>query len=291
VIDTESLSILDLLLWLGKGTEVGKRLNISQSTVSRKAAAASTAFDLELSRSNEGWGVVGDPQLLRLERVVHQTRRFLRQKDLRLDADPWLGGALLSTVPARKWTLGRFHHLSHHQPLRLLRERILDFWLTILTDEVKHSDCSDLVCFELGSVPLTFIVAADHPLADQANLALNDLLRYPRLNLASGMLPAFENEVRHRGLWDTPQSTQYYNEADWEGRTSEEAALLYGHTFTLELNPSFKPLDYNLDLIMPIALVVHRDMSEHPATEALLKWLRDRLQEKACDHANLQLAA
>jgi hypothetical protein len=42
---------------------------------------------------------------------------------------------------------------------------------------------------------------------------------------------------------------------------------------------------------MPIALVVHRDMSEHPATEALLKWLRDRLQEKACDHANLQLAA
>lgn len=291
MVDAEALAILDLLLWLGKGAEVGERLNIAQSTVSRRATAASCAFDMVLKRSNEGWDLVGDPQLLRLERIVHQTRRFLKKLDLRIDADPWLGRALLSMPRPDKWILGRFHYLSHHQPLRLLRERILDCWLTVLKDECVQGDCADLVFFELGAVPLAIIGAADHPLADQPNLMLNDLLRFPRLNLQSGVLPAFENVMRHRGLWDNQQSPQYYNEEDWEGRATKEAALLYGHTFVLELNPSLKPLDYDLDLTMPIALVVHRDVAEQPATKNLLNWLQKRLKDKACDHPSLLLAS
>lgn len=292
LVDVEALNSLDLLLWLGRGAEVSERLNVNQSTVSRKASAAAKTFDMVLKRASDGWELLGDPLLVRMERAVHQVRRFKVQSGLRVDADPWLGPLLLQALhDGGSWISGRYHHLSHHQPLRLLRERVLDGWVTVLKQECLQGDHSDLVIVDLAELPLALMARGDHPLTQHAGLNLNDLLRFPRLNLASGVLPCLEAEIRHRGLWDSPVMAHTYSPEDWEGRAEQEAALLYGHGFTQMLHPWLKPLPYDLDLSLTLALVVHRDVAQHAAIEELLTSLRHQLRSKAQHHPDLELVA
>ena len=291
MVEVDALSALDLLLWLGRGAEVSARLQMNQSTVSRKAAAASKAFDLKLKRTSEGWDLLGDLELVRLERLVHQVWRLKQIQGLRLDADAWLGQSLLNGDQSPGLITGCYHHLNHHQPLRLLRERVLDGWLTILGKECLNGDYADLTIMELGELPLELLVDHAHPLTQQSGLELNDLLRFPRLNQASGVVPWFEAEVRNRGLWDSPVTARYYSPDDWEGRTATNAAILYGHSLTRTLHPSLVPLNFALGLRVPISLVVHRQNAEQAAVQQLKNWLAVQLAQHAAQHPELQLAA
>lgn len=243
-----------------------------------------------LKRNKDGWEIQGDPQLVRLERGVHQFHRLLRAQGLRLEADQWLGQTLLKGQIPAGWILGRYHYLTHHQPLRLIRERILDAWLTVLDHECRLSDTSDLVIIELASLPLRLLADQRHPLVFGQNLQLSDLLRYPRTNLATGITPWLENEIRHRGLWDTPITANYYSSEDWEGRAANQAAILYGHDLTLEINPWLKPLDYALNLPLQISLILHQDLASHAIVHQLAGWIKQQLQARQKLYPDLKLA-
>lgn len=290
MVSVEELCVLDALLWLGRGSEVSARLNINQSTVSRKAAAAARAFDMVLQRNSDGWHLLGDPFLLRLERHVHQAQRIRKICGLRLDADPWLGPVLLPSPTLGPWIMGCYHYLAHHQPLRLLRERVLDGWLTVLKGEIVTGNCSELAIIDLGSMPMQLMSGKDHPLVGEAKLDMADLLRFPRLNLPSGVVPVLEAVIRDSGLWDSPVLTHFYCPEDWEGKAVDQAALVYGHPLLTDLNPAMRPLDYSLGATYPIALVVHRDLADHPATEALVASLIQKLKAKQARYPELVLA-
>lgn len=247
MVGLDDLTTLDLLLWLGRGAAVSKRLKVNQSTVSRKAAAVADTFDMLLQRNSDGWELMGDPQLVRMERHVHQISRLRKGCDLRLDADPWLGPALLSAPRCGAWITGCYRFCSHHRPVRLLHERVLDCWLTVLSQEIAPIQRSELTVIELGSMPLQLTVARDHPLAQEHSLDLGDLLRFPRLNLPSGVLPTLESMIRENGLWDSPQMVEHYSPDDWEGKAAHEAGLLYGHALLHAMAPQLRPLAYPIN--------------------------------------------
>lgn len=279
MVEFTDLLCLDLLLWLGRGQDVAQRLDINQSTVSRKATAAAKKLDMHLQRNSYGWELLGDPLLVRMERQVHQTRRLMKNSDIRLDADPWLGPVLLGSTPRfDTWITGRYHHLSHHQPLHLLRERVLDGWLTVLSNEIGNNYGPDLTIIKLGSMPIQLTATHTHPLSGERGISLGDLLRFPRLNLPSGVVPVLESTIRDHGLWDSPVIAHSYSPEDWDDRAPSEVTLLYGHPLLHTMKPNLVPLDFDLKATYPIALVLHRELAAHPATETLIASLVQKLE-------------
>ena len=165
-----------MAIWLQSGKQVGERFHQHQTTVSRNLKKCSEIFGLSFQKSSGQWSVDGDPQLLNLERKVHQCARFLQKAPLRLDVSFCLVGDLVSPAPSG-WLIGRSKNLGTPHSQHLLMTNVVDAWLCPL----HEAPCGDRPgILHLCHLPMRLLVFPDHPLLKRAELTLDQVKEYPR---------------------------------------------------------------------------------------------------------------
>ena len=287
VIDLDALACLDGLLWLRTGEEVGRRLDLSQPTISRNARKALDRFGMELIKRDGEWDLRGEDPILAGERQVHQQARWLGHRPLRLEATYWSGPLLASPVPAG-WVLGLSNIVGAPRNIELLRQRIVDVWIAGLPD-VPPPDDPAFQTLPLSQMPLHCVVRAGHPLLQSSNLRFEDLAPYPSLALPSGAYPLVEKALKRVGLWSTPVRMKRYDRRLWEGRTEEDLTIGYATQLSLAVTgDDMRVLPLRLPIRTGDALVVRREFADAPPFLALLGTLRERVLALAQQHSELE---
>ncbi|QCH14471.1 hypothetical protein CB0101_05640 [Synechococcus sp. CB0101] len=280
MVEQDVLAALDGLLWLRTGDAVAERLGISQSSVSRLANRCLRLFDIQGKKLDGEWDLIGDEPLLAAERQVHQAARWRGHRPLRLEATYWSGPLICNPVPAG-WTLGLCNIVGVQRNWALLRERIVDGWLSGLPDLPAPHD-PDLTSLTLCEMPVHCLVGQGHPLLDRSSLSWNDLTAFPSLALPAGAYPKVEQALRKLGLWSSPVRMKRYQRQLWEGKTEQELTIGYGTALSLELSgASMQRLPLQLPIQSGEALVVRRDYAVTPQFQQLARTLHARLSQLA----------
>lgn len=287
MIDLDTLAALDGLQWLRTGEEVEKRFGVSASTVSRQSHRCLERFGVQLERRQGEWHVVGDTTLLQMQRRVHQTARWLGRRPLRLEATYW-SGPLLATPTPERWILGLSSIVGVPRNFQLVRERIVDAFLTGLPD-LPEPDDPDLTALVLSAMPVFFVAAADHPLAAQTRVTLEEIARFPSLALPPGSYPRVEMALRRIGLWNDPVRMTRYQRDVWEGRAEAELTIGYGTPLSLAVSgEGLVRLPLELPFRSGEALVVRREFVEQADLAALRRLLLERLNQLALLHPEIR---
>lgn len=287
MIDLDTLAALDGLQWLRTGEEVEKRFGVSASTVSRQSHRCLQRFGVQLERQQGEWEVVGDTTLLKMQRRVHQTARWLGRRPLRLEATYW-SGPLLATPTPERWILGLNSIVGVPRNFQLVRERIVDAFLTGLPD-LPAPDDPELTALVLSAMPVFFVAAADHPLASQSQVTLEEIARFPSLALPPGSYPQVEQALRRIGLWNDPVRMTRYRRDLWEGRAEAELTIGYGTPLSLAVSGgALVRLPLELPFRSGEALVVRREFLDQAALVALRQLLLERLTQLALIHPEIQ---
>ena len=290
MIDLDTLAAFDGLQWLRTGEEVEKRFGVSGSTISRQSQRCLRRFGLRLERREGEWHVVGDTTLLQMERRVHQTARWVGHRPLRLEATYW-SGPLLATPTPPGWILGLSSIVGIPRNFQLVRDRIVDAFLTGLPD-LPEPDDPDLTALVLSSMPVFFVAAPDHPLRGQSRLSLAEIARFPSLALPPNSYPRVEAGLRRIGLWNDPVRMNRYRRDLWEGRAEADLTIGYGTPLSLEVSGgSLVRLPLELPFRSGEALVVRRESLDHPKLLALHQLLLGRLRELAQRHPEIEVLA
>ena len=287
MIDLDTLAALDGLQWLRTGEEVEKRFGVSASTVSRQSHRCLQRFGVQLERHQGEWEVVGDTTLLQMQRRVHQTARWLGRRPLRLEATYW-SGPLLATPTPERWILGLNSIVGVPRNFQLVRERIVDAFPTGLPD-LPEPDDPELTALVLSTMPVFFVAAADHPLAAQTRVTLEEIARFPSLALPPGSYPLVEMALRRIGLWNDPVRMTRYRRDLWEGRAEAELTIGYGTPLSLAVSgEGLVRLPLELPFRSGEALVVRREFVEQADLAALRQLLLERLKQLALIHPEIQ---
>ena len=289
MVDQDCLAALDGLLWLRTGDEVVRRFGFSRAAVSRRSRRCLELFGLELQRTEGEWSTVGQHPLLPLEREIHQLARWQGLRPLRLEATYW-SGPLLCTPPPQGWMLGLSNIVGVERNLRLLRERIVDAFVTGLPDRPAADD-PDLSVIVLSEMPVFFVARADHPLAgSRTPLSLAEIAQYPSLGLPEGAYPLVEQALRTIGLWNDPVRMHRYRRDRWEGRAEADLCIGYGTPLSMAISGGeLVRLPLELPFRSGDALVVRRTFAEHPELQTLHRHLLARLKTLALDHPELKV--
>lgn len=156
MVTLDQLAALDLLLWQGSGERAAQLGGTNQSTISRRCRATLQVFGLSLQRGSVGWSIRGECELLHLERRVHQRARFLGRLPLRLQVPFWTRSTVLRHIPdgicANTFSSG----VVCENPVRLLRERVIDAALVPSCQLPEASD--DLLLVPLYGRPIELTV-------------------------------------------------------------------------------------------------------------------------------------
>ena len=276
VVGVELLEALDGLIWLRTGHQVAARFNLNQSTVSRNSKKCAEDFCLSLVRRQSEWSLEGDPTLLNLERYVHQVSRWRENKPLRLEAQHWSAPLLCAPIPSG-WIAGSLNFLEYDRPLKLLKERVIDAWITSYPDALSDDD-PDFTAIRLSRLPLLLVVQEGHPLLKLGNqMTFEDVARFPFLPLPSGSFPKVQNVLEKLGLW---HKTSGPTEFDWRGRSDIEDLMVgFATPLTLPLyGESFVALPLQVPVEVGDALVVAKEWVDAPQIHQLVSLLRSRLE-------------
>lgn len=282
MVTLEQLEALDQLLWHRSGTAAAQSCFCDQSSITRRVQATLQQFGLKLKRGPE-YQLLGDLTLLRLQRVVHQQARFLGLRYLRLEATHYIRHAL-SDPPIPGWMLGPCHHRGYEVLLSLLRERIVDAWIT--SDMQDLPDSSEFAILPLWDWPGELVVHPCHPLAGERRLSRTDLDRFPSLILPAQLYPRLAEVVHAKGFGQISQLDRY-DLGSWDGLTQDAATISYGSCLTLEIDNNLTRLDWDLGLTGGEALIVLREWLEQPALAYLIDDLRRRQQQLQLRHPQL----
>ena len=279
VVEVELLEALDGLIWLRTGHQVALRFNLNQSTVSRNSKKCAQVFCLSLVRRQSEWSVEGDPTLLNLERYVHQVSRWRENKTLRLESQHWSAPLLGAPIPSG-WIAGSLNFLEYDRPLKLLKERVIDAWITSYPDALSDDD-PDFTAIRLSRLPLLLVVQEGHPLLKLGSqMTFADVARFPFLPLPSGSFPKVQNVLEKLGLWlNTAGPTEF----DWRGRSDiEDLMVSLATPLTLPLyGESYRALPLQVPVEVGDALVVAKEWVDTPQMHQLVSLLRSRLEALA----------
>ena len=288
MVELDALAALDALQWLGTGREVSRRLGISQATASRQAQKCLDLFGLALQRVDGEWYIAGDDSVLRLERRVHQTARWMGARPLRLEATYWSGPLLCTPTPAR-WILGLTNIVGVSRNFQLVRDRIVDVCIAALPDRPAADD-DELASLVLSSMPVNFVVNPGHPLIGKASLSFADIARYPTLALPAGSYPRVEASLKSIGLWNDEVCMTRYRRDAWEGKIEVALTIGYGTALSLEISGgSLVKLPLELPFASGEVVVVHREFVAHPELQVLCDLILSRLQVFAARFADIRL--
>jgi hypothetical protein len=287
VVEAELLEALDGLIWLRTGHKVASVFNVNQSTISRNSRRCAQRFFVSLVRRHSEWSVDGDPALLNLERHVHQVSRWRDNKLLRLEAQHWSAPLLGSPLPSG-WIAGNLNYMEYDRPLQLLRERVIDGWLTSYPDALGSED-HDFTVICLSKMPMFLVVKEGHPLLGLgAQITFDDVAAFPLLPLPAGSFPRFQKVVEQCGLWRDPALP---TEGGWRGRSDVED-LMVGFSTPLTLpmyGDCYKALPLQLPVMVGDALVVAREWVNSPQVSNLISFLRSRREVLATTSSEIEV--
>ena len=290
MIGPEELQALDLLIWQRTGQQAAALCHCNQSTISRRVAHVLKVFDLRLQRVGREWQLSGFHQLLAMERLVHQHYRLAGHGPLRLEVG-YIAAPLLATPPPPGWTIGPGDRMGRFLPLAMLEQGVIDAWITSSPIDLPSEEAMGCVVVPLNWAPVWLMASADHPLNGIRGIRRSDLDRFPSLALPEGWYPHMESVLRGQGLWTDPVRMARYDRASWDGRTADGVTLTYATPLMASLNPALHRLEWDLGFRNGEALVVRRDLAEHPAIAVLLEDLRRRVQRLVPLHPELEAVA
>lgn len=276
MVTLEELSALDLLVWHRNGKLAAGISGCNQSTISRRLSRALEAFHLTMRRRRGEWELEGPTLLLQMERQLHQLARLLGQEPLRIEISPYVAPFLVRPEPPG-WILGTLDHFGVAQPLRLLKDRVIDAWVCDMALELEPEELPELRVLPLYRQPVLLAADREHPLARIDGLDLADFARFPSLRLPEGALPRIEARLAALGFGDVPVQLRHYDPADWEGRTADGVTLAYTTPFNRLLQPSLVPLRSTPLFQSGGSLLCRRDVADHGAIEQLYALLCSRL--------------
>ena len=288
VVDQDTLTCLDAIQWLRTTEEAAKRFRCSMSTISRQTNRCLDIFRLELKRINGEWDTIGDTKLLLMQRRIHQKARWMGSRILRLEATYWSGPLLCTPTPER-WLLGPCNIVGIRRNFKLLRERIIDTYITGLPD-LPSPDDAELTAFILSSMPVFFVANPDHPLTKKSKLTFNDIAMYPTLALPRGEYPMVEKSLRELGLWNDPIRMARYRRELWEGKTETDLTIGYATALSMKISgENLARLPLNLPFNSGEAIVVRREFSAHQEIIKLRELLQKRLYNFATQNPEIKL--
>lgn len=290
MISIADLKYLDFQIWLRSGEECAKCLFTTQSTISRRNAETLKTLNLKIKRDEFGeWIIEGDETLLNMERKIHQLYRLSdNEEKLRLEATFWSGPILATPVP-EGWVNGVWNHVGMARPLHLIREGIIDAWISSYQPDSPEPDNPDFAVIDLCKTPVKLVANKHHPLAKKKNICKQDLESFPALSLPKGWFPITEEKLRSHGLWSTEARMKRYKKELWEGKTEDQATLSYATCLGLEVMENLSVLDYDLDLTSGESLIVKKNLIDNEKVQSLLLCLKKRVIEKSKIYDELEL--
>ncbi len=282
MISIDDLKYLDFQIWLRSGEEGAKRLFTTQSTISRRNAETLKILNLKTKRDGFGeWIVEGDATLLNMERNIHQLYRASNNEEkLRLEATFWSGPTLAMPVP-EGWINGVWDHVGMTRPLHLIREGIIDAWISSYQPDLPDPDNPDFAIIDLCKTPVKLVANEYHPLAKKKDICKQDLESFPALSLPKGWFPRTEAKLRSHGLWSTEARMKRYKRELWEGKTEDQLTLSYATCLGLEVMKDLAILNYDLNLISGESLIVKKSLIDNRKIQSLASCLKERVIEKS----------
>lgn len=286
VISAECLAALDHLIWLRTGQRAADALACAQPTVSRNSRKCLEVFGLELARNRGEWHLIGDTELLNLERYVHQHWRWLHDGILRLEAQHWSAPGL-DGLALPHWQRGNFNQLDYDQPLKLLESGVIDAWICSAPDAPVRPGLSAL---RLTTMPMHLMVPHGHPLAERRDaITWEELQPYPVLPLPNGSFPIFEAVLERCQLLPSAAREAAIKAAPWYGQIPmEEMVIGYSSPLTLHLfGEEWVRLSQRLPVDVGDVLMVREPYADHPRTQSLFNQLIDHITQLAAHHPDV----
>ena len=287
MVSQDDLAGLDLFLWHGNGPRAAHDLQCNQSTISRRVRRCLEVFGLRLKRRQGEWVLSDRSLLLRMEREIHQLARLLGQHPLRLEGFP-SGAAPLLHPPPPGWTVGPLDPVGIEHPLALLRDRVIDAWLTDAADDLPPSQDFPSVVWPLARQPITLLAHPNHPLAGEAHLTLADLLRFPAPIIPAKGFPRSHAICADIGLGTLEVAKRRYDPACWEGQTADQVSLAFSTPLNAQVFPALVSLDSGPLFTNRLSLVCRSDLSEYACLQDLHCLLLDRLRHLQSHHPSLE---
>jgi hypothetical protein len=287
MVTKEDLEGLDLMLWHGNGPKAAAALQCNQSTISRRVQRCLGTFGLRLRRRSGGWIVQGPSLLLQMEREIHQLARVLGQHPLRLEGFPVGCGPLLQPPPPG-WTMGPHNRVGIRSPLGLLKERIIDVWLTDAADDLPETPECPIVVWPLAQQPTTLIASARHPLVGDTSLKIADLARFPIPVVPKEGYPRCHALCTQLGLGTINTEVHRYDAQNWEGRTADDLTLVHTTPLNARAHPHLVALDSVPLFTNRLAMVCREDVATYERVQDLHCLLKIRLQYLQKSHAHLE---
>ena len=270
------LEAFDVLLWVCNGHHAGRVTSLSQPTISRAAHHVSTSLGVNLRKIRGEWQVNGNTHNLAQERQLHQAARLAGEGQTRLEAGA-ISSRLLADPAPTGWVLGRDDAINQPRSLALLKQRVIDAWICTSALDLPDDASQTLAVLELYRTPLLLVASPHHPLAGERGLRAEDLSPFPSVALDGNWYPTSAARLRQHGLWNAPRRMSHHRSQHWEGRTADGHTLAYVSPLNLARNPALCPLDFDLGLDHLMALVVLRELVDHPRIQDLLQELRRRV--------------
>lgn len=287
VVTKEDLEGLDLLLWHGNGPKAATQLQCNQSTISRRVQRCLGTFGLRIKRRQGEWTILGPSLLLQMEREIHQLARLLGEQPLRLEGFPEGSNPLLRPPPPG-WVLGPQDAIDIHRPLSLLRERIIDAWLTDAAEDLPEAFDFPAVVWPLAIQPITLMGDGGHPLAGESRVSVADVARFPLPILSESAFPRSAAICEGLGLGSLRIAMRRYDHQSWEGKTADAVTLIHTTPLNARAFPALVSLDSEPLFVNQLALVCRADVSEHARVQELHCLLKARLQQLQSHHPHLE---
>lgn len=275
MVTQEQLEALDLLLWLGSGPRAARRLGCNQSSVSRRIQGCLDVLALKLRRVGGRHMLRGRLDYLALERHLHQRVRLDRHENLRLEATH-CSSHLLHQPPLEGWILGSFDHHGVSRMHALLRDRIVDVWLSSDRFDLPAHDDPELATIPVSRWPAVLLASSTHPLAGAVGIAPSDLDRFPVLELPEAIYPRMAQAVARLGFGASQLRLARYDRGSWNEQTADQVTLAFGSCLSA-LGSGQIRIDWDSGLESGETLVLRRDLADHGAVASLLRQLLPRL--------------
>ncbi|MEB3301955.1 MAG: LysR substrate-binding domain-containing protein [Cyanobacteriota bacterium] len=270
------LAAFDTLMWVSNGHHAGRVTALSQPTISRAAHQVSTALGLHLRKVRGEWQASDDTLRLSRERLLHQASRLAGSAPTRLEAGALSSRLLAEPAPAG-WVLGREDAINLPRSRSLLQQRVIDAWLCTSALDLPPDPDQTLAVMDLHRQPLRLVAGPSHPLVGERGLSVADLAPFPSVALEGNWYPHSAARLLEQGLWSAPRRLSHHKSQHWEQSTADGHTLAYASPWTLARNSALHPLDFDLGLDHALALVVLRDLEDHPRIQELFEELGRRV--------------
>ena len=282
MVTLEQLEALDLTYWMRSGSLASKASYCDESSLSRRLSHTLKVFGLGLNRST--CEITGDQSLLNLQRSVHQHARCRGDRPVRIDATHFIRHVLVDPELPKGIILGPCDHVGFERIVRLLKDRVLDAWITSNLFDLPADD--DLKVLHLWHWPALLAVHACHPLAGRRDLTAEILAGYPSLILPHNLYPKLADALHGLGFGRKTQMRRY-DKGSWSSPSADAMTIVYGSCLSLEFDSDLVPLDWNLGLTGGEALIFRKDIISYPWLSSLLDDLKTRQGELVKRHPSL----